>query len=145
MIVDTSAVVAVLLGEPGADDLVRTLLADPRPRMSAATFVELSAVVAQKGAPQQHRRVASLLDHLGVEVVALTPEHARIAAAAYREYGRGSGHPARLNLGDCFSYALASALDEPLLHVGDDFARTDLRPAPSPPPSPPSTPAPAPD
>ncbi|UZN03934.1 type II toxin-antitoxin system VapC family toxin [Cellulomonas sp. S1-8] len=129
MIVDTSAVVAILLGEPGADELVRSVLADPRPRMSAPTFVELSAVVAQKGAPQQRRRVESLLERLGIEVVAMTPEHARIAADAYRELGRGSGHPARLNLGDCFSYALATEQDEPLLFVGDDFSHTDLRPA----------------
>lgn len=132
MIVDTSAVVAILLGEPHAEALARTVLRAPRARMSAATFVELSAVVAQRGAPQQRRRVEHLLDRLGVEVVALTPEHARLAAEAYREFGRGSGHPARLNLGDCFSYALASALDEPLLFVGDDFARTDLRAAWSP-------------
>ncbi|MDQ0424847.1 type II toxin-antitoxin system VapC family toxin [Cellulomonas iranensis] len=129
MIVDTSAVVAILLGEPHAEALARTALSAPHARMSAATFVELSAVVAQRDAPQQRRRVEHVLDRLGVEVVALTPEHARLAAEAYREFGRGSGHPARLNLGDCFSYALASALDEPLLFVGDDFARTDLRPA----------------
>jgi len=129
VIVDTSAVVAILLGEPGADDLARAVLADPRPRMSAATFVELAAVVHQNGAPQQRRRLDALLDRLGVEVVAMTPEHARIAAEAYRDFGRGSGHPARLNLGDCFAYVLAAAEDEPLLFVGDDFSRTDLRPA----------------
>ncbi|WP_029288371.1 type II toxin-antitoxin system VapC family toxin [Cellulomonas sp. HZM] len=129
MIVDTSAVVAILLGEPGWDALARAVLADPAPRMSAATFVELSAVVWQKGAPQQHRRVETLLERLGIEVVALTPEHARVAAEAYREFGRGSGHPARLNLGDCFAYALAAVRDEPLLFVGDDFRHTDLRAA----------------
>jgi len=129
MIVDTSAIVAILLGEPGSDDLVRAVLADPHPRMSAATFVELAAVAAQRTAPEQRRRFESLLDRLGIEVVAMTPEHARIAADAYRDFGRGSGHPARLNLGDCFSYALASAEDAPLLHVGDDFRHTDIRTA----------------
>nr|WP_225224467.1 type II toxin-antitoxin system VapC family toxin [Cellulomonas sp. JH27-2] len=116
-----------MLGEPGADDLARALLADPHPRMSAATYVELAAVVAQRSSPQQRRRLEALLDKLKVEVVSLTPEHARIAAEAYREFGRGSGHAARLNLGDCFSYALAASRDEPLLFVGDDFRHTDVR------------------
>ena len=129
MIVDTSAVVAILLGEQGADNLARALLADPHPRMSAATYVELAAVVAQRSSPQQRRRFEALLDKLGIEIVSLTPEHTRIAAEAYREFGRGSGHPGRLNLGDCFSYALAAANDEPLLFVGDDFRHTDVRAA----------------
>lgn len=130
MIVDTSAVIAILFDEPRAERLGRALLAADRPRMSAASFVELSAVVASRALPQQRRRLDALLDRLGIEVVALTPEHARLAAEAYRDYGRGSGHPARLNLGDCFAYALAAAEDEPLLFVGDDFTRTDLRAVP---------------
>ncbi len=129
MIVDTSAVVAILLGEPEADALVAALLSAPGARMSAATYVELAAVVAARAAPQQHRRLDALLHRIGVEVVALTPEHATLAAAAYRAFGRGSGHPARLNLGDCYAYALATAADEPLLFVGDDFSRTDVRTA----------------
>jgi ribonuclease VapC len=127
VIVDTSAVVAVLLGEPPADRIV-DLLIGREAAMSAATLTELGIVVGRL-APQQARRLDALLTEWQVEVVPFTAEHARIARDAYRDYGRGSGHPARLNLGDCFAYALATERRDELLFVGDDFARTDLRAA----------------
>ncbi|ANC32278.1 type II toxin-antitoxin system VapC family toxin [Isoptericola dokdonensis] len=127
MIVDTSAVVAVLLGEPPADRIV-DLLIGREAAMSAATLTELGIVVGRL-APQQARRLDALLTEWQVEVVPFTAEHARIARDAYRDYGRGSGHPARLNLGDCFAYALATERRDELLFVGDDFVRTDLRAA----------------
>lgn len=125
MIVDTSAIVALLLDEPEAVDIARLLAAGPA-RMSAATLVELHAVAAGHLSPAQHRRVERLLVEAEVEIVPFTAEHARVAGQALRDYGRGSGHPARLNLGDAYSYALAASTGEPLLFVGDDFTHTDL-------------------
>jgi ribonuclease VapC len=126
MIVDTSAVVSIALGEPGADRLTRLLLDDPFPKLSAATLVEINAVLMRRLRPEDQRRVEQLMGLWGVEVVAFDAEQARMASEAYRDFGRGSGHPANLNFGDCFSYALARISGEPLLYVGEDFARTDI-------------------
>lgn len=125
MIVDTSAIVALLLGEPPADDIAR-LLAEGPSRMSAATLVELHAVAAHRLSPVQQRRLERLLVEADVEIVPFTEEQARVAGAALRDFGRGSGHPAQLNLGDAYAYALAATTGEPLLFVGDDFSHTDL-------------------
>ena len=133
MIVDTSAVIAILKGEPGHEILSKTVLADPDPQLSAATAVELYAVADVPGQPAQARRVDALLKALRVRIVPFDEEQSSIARAAYHDFGRGSGHPAKLNLGDCFSYALAAQTGEPLLFVGDDFTHTDLQPAASPP------------
>ncbi|WP_402469905.1 type II toxin-antitoxin system VapC family toxin [Isoptericola aurantiacus] len=127
MIVDASAVIAALLGEPGADQIVDLLLDRPA-AMSAATLAELGIVVGRL-APQQTRRLDALLAECEVEIVPFTAEHATLARDAYRDFGRGSGHPARLNLGDCFTYALAVDRGDELLFVGDDFSRTGVRPA----------------
>ncbi len=129
MIVDTSAIVAIFSGEDGSDALVDAILAADKVEISAATLVELYAVLDRRSAPEQRRRLDSLLQALRVEVVAFTAEHATIAREAHRDFGRGSGHRAGLNLGDCFSYALATERREPLLYVGQDFAHTDVRPA----------------
>ena len=129
MIVDTSALVAVLRGEPEADRIIRTVLASGGAKIAAPTLVELYAVADSRDVPEQRRRLDDLLTDLGVVAVPFTVEHAAIAREAYRDYGRGSGHPARLNLGDTHSYALARATGESLLFVGDDFTRTDLTPA----------------
>lgn len=129
MIVDTSALVAIVVGESGFDALVAAIRSADRAAVSAATLVELYAVLDRRVGPEQRRRLDALLEALGLEVLDFTPEHAAIAREAYRDFGRGSGHPARLNLGDCFSYALATQRREPLLFVGEDFARTDVRPA----------------
>lgn len=129
MIVDTSALVAILRGEPNADRYVDALISSSRPRMSAASLVEASVVVDANRDPVLSRRLDELLDAAGVHIEPLTEDHARIARQAYRDFGKGSGHPAGLNLGDCFSYALAAASGEPLLFKGDDFSHTDLSPA----------------
>ncbi|MDR0416959.1 MAG: type II toxin-antitoxin system VapC family toxin [Propionibacteriaceae bacterium] len=129
MIVDTSAVVAILEGEPGHEALARAILADPEPKMSAATAVELYAVADRRGQPAQSRRVDALLAALRLRIVSFDQAQAALAREAYRDFGKGSGHPARLNLGDCFSYALAAHTGEPLLFTGGDFAHTDLQPA----------------
>lgn len=97
--------------------------------MSAATLLELSVVVDAKRDPVRSGRLDELLRSSDVETMDVTAEQAHIARAAYRDFGRGSGHPARLNFGDCFSYALAKVTGEPLLFKGDDFGHTDLRSA----------------
>ena len=129
MILDTSAIVAILRGEPDSGALTDAILSDAAPKISAATAVELYAVADGRGQPAQARRVDALLEALNVQFVPFDAAQARLARAAYRDFGRGSGHPARLNLGDCFSYALAAQTGEPLLFVGHDFTATDLRPA----------------
>ena len=96
------------------------------PKTSAATVVEVAAVLARRLAPEDLRRVERLIDQLGIETVPFDAEQAASARRAYRAYGRGSGHRAGLNLGDCYSYALADITGEPLLYVGDDFAHTDI-------------------
>lgn len=97
--------------------------------MSAATLVEARIVATGKGGLAARRRLEALLRQAAVEVVPFDGEQADAAVDAHLAYGRGSGHPARLNLGDTYSYALAYVRDEPLLFVGDDFARTDVRSA----------------
>lgn len=127
MIVDTSAVVAVFLAEPHSERIV-DLLFDRPAAMSAATLAELGIVIGRL-APQHNRRLDALLVDCEIEIVPFTAAHAALARTAYRDYGRGSGHPARLNLGDCFTYALAVDRRDELLFVGDDFTHTDLIPA----------------
>ena len=126
MIVDTSAIVAILNQEPEAEAFIAKLAADPDPQISAATAVELYAVTDQRGDPGQARRVDQLLETLSIRQIPFDAEQAQLARAAYRDYGKGSGHPAKLNLGDCFSYALAAHTGLPLLCKGDDFPHTDL-------------------
>ncbi|PWJ26873.1 ribonuclease VapC [Branchiibius hedensis] len=130
MIVDTSALVAVLKAEAGWERIVATVEAAPSLLMSAATYVELGIVVDRRGGSAGTRRADNLLRSWRVEVTDVTVRQANIARAAYRDFGKGTGHPAQLNFGDCFAYALAVERDEPLLFVGDDFSHTDVRVAP---------------
>lgn len=129
MIVDTSALVAIYLGESGFEELVDTLLTADSVEIAAPSLVELYAVLDRRSSPEGRRRLDALLEMVGVRVAPFTEKHARLTREAYRDFGRGSEHPARLNLGDCFSYALASERDSTLLFVGDDFSQTDVRPA----------------
>lgn len=129
MIVDSSAVVAVISEEPDAAAFTEAMIRAGRLRMSAATYLETSIVVDARRDPVAVRVVDTILGRFGVEVEAFTAEHADIARAAYRDFGKGTGHPARLNFGDCFAYALAKATGEPLLYKGDDFGHTDIRSA----------------
>ncbi|MGN6333857.1 MAG: type II toxin-antitoxin system VapC family toxin [Motilibacteraceae bacterium] len=129
MIVDTSAVIAILREEPDAERYVEALGAAPGAALSAATYVEAAVVVDASGDPVLSARFDELLRVAGIVVEPLTAEHAALARAAYRDFGKGSGHPARLNFGDCFSYALARANDDTLLFKGNDFSHTDVRPA----------------
>jgi len=129
MIIDSSAVIGIFNSEPEADELEDALISARNRRMSAATLVELYVVIDGKRDPVRSARLDELLQRSDVEIVDVTAEQASIARAAHRDYGKGSGHPARLNFGDCFSYALAKVTGEPLLFKGDDFGHTDLTPA----------------
>lgn len=128
MIIDSSAIIAILFQEPERAAFQERISGSGTARISAATLVEITAVLASRSRELEH--VADqLITDSDVAVEPLTEARAEIARDAYRRYGRGSGHPARLNLGDCFSYALAKDLDLPLLYKGDDFSHTDVRSA----------------
>lgn len=130
MIVDTSALVAILRAEPDAESFALALAADHAPRMSVANYLEAAIVIDSARDPVASRQVDKLVARAGLALEPVTAEQARVARAAYRDFGRGSGHPAKLSFGDCFAYALARCADEPLLFKGDDFGHTDVEPAP---------------
>jgi ribonuclease VapC len=125
LVVDTSAAVAVLAGETAGAGIIEHLDAATTRVMSAATMVELGIVLEARFGPVGSAVVDRFLRDAAVEVVAVDEDQARAAIAAWRRYGRDK-HPAALNLGDCFTYALAAARSLPVLCVGNDFAATDL-------------------
>lgn len=125
MIVDTSAIIAVLTDEPEATHF-RRLITMNLTRMSAATYVETGVVIDRLGMPEKSRLLDKFLSAAETSIEPVTTEQANIARAAYRDFGKGTGHKAQLNFGDCFSYALAIELGEPLLFKGDDFTHTDV-------------------
>jgi ribonuclease VapC len=127
VIVDASALIAISRGEAEAAICFRTLLDSPLTRISAANWLEATIVVDGWRDPEASRELDALVERFKVTVEPVTIHQARIAREAYRQFGRGSGHPAKLNFGDCFAYALAKDLDEPLLFVGQDFVHTDVR------------------
>ena len=124
MVVDTSAVMAILLAERDARSYADALAGAGSTVMSAASYVELTIVALSRGARGRAELEAMLTDAL-IEIVPVTVDQAHLAADAYESYGRGR-HPAPLNFGDCFAYALAKTRNEPLPFKGDDFARTDV-------------------
>ena len=126
MIIDTSAIVAILRGESGAAAFAEAIEAARARRISAATYVEIGAVIDGARDPVASRLVDDLIATAGIVIEPVTADQARIAREAYRDFGKGSGHPAGLNFGDCFAYALAKAFGEPLLFKGDDFSQTDV-------------------
>lgn len=126
MIVDTSAIVAILRAEPDAEVFATLLAGATDPRMSAGTFLEAAIVVDANGDPVLSGRFDDVIAAAGIRVEPVTAEQAALARAAYRSFGKGSGHPAGLNFGDCFAYALARATGDGLLFKGDDFAHTDV-------------------
>jgi ribonuclease VapC len=129
MIVDTSALIAILRDEPEAPACATAIEAASRRRISAANFVEAAIVIDASRDPVASRRFEDLVREAQLVVEPVTEAQARIARHAYRDFGKGSGHPARLNFGDCFAYALARATGEPLLFKGNDFVHTDIVPA----------------
>ena len=127
MIVDSSVLIALILREPGHQKVGRVLRVEDTLRMSTATWVELGVVADRRLSEVNQHRLDAMIDGLGIVLVPLSVAQARRARQAHRRYGPGSGSSARLNMGDCFSYALAIELDEPLLFVGDDFTHTDVQ------------------
>jgi ribonuclease VapC len=128
VIIDTSAIMAILRDEPDAPQLGEALTQAASVSISAATLVEACMVTEGRAGPPVRDRLERLLAAGRVEVVPFTAEHAAVAADGWRRFGKGR-HPAALNLGDCFAYALAKARGEPLLFKGDDFSKTDIKAA----------------
>lgn len=126
MIVDASALIAILRDEPDATSFARAIESAASRRISAANFVEAAVVIDGSRDPIASRRFDEFLQEAQVVIEPVTEVQARIAREAYRDFGRGSGHPAGLNFGDCFAYALAKAIGEPLLFKGNDFVHTDV-------------------
>ncbi len=126
MIVDTSALIAILRNEPDAGALEETILHSDGVAISAANYLEAAIVVDAQSNPILSRRLDEYLQLAGIQIAEVTPRQAAIARYAYRDFGKGSGHPARLNFGDCLAYALAKDRDETLLFVGRDFTHTDV-------------------
>jgi ribonuclease VapC len=129
VIVDSSAVVAILTEEPEAAHFSDKIAAARILRMSVANFFEAGIVLDSKRSNAISRKLDELVRSAGIHLTAVDEAQARIAREAYRDFGKGSGHKAQLNFGDCFAYALAKAQNEPLLFKGSDFAHTDVRPA----------------
>ena len=126
MIADTSAIIAILRAEREAKVYAQAIAKASSRRISAVSFVESAAVIDANRDPIASRKFDELLREAEFVIEPVTEAQARIAREAYRDFGRGSGHPARLNFGDCFAYALAKALNEHLLFKGDDFTKTDI-------------------
>jgi ribonuclease VapC len=121
MVIDSSALIALLLGEPETADFVAAIAAASSRVVSAPTYLETAIVILARSGPKAQEKLDRLLNDLEIEVVSFARDQAALAATAYRQYGKGSGHAAGLNFGDCFSYALAKLRNEPLLFKGDDF------------------------
>lgn len=129
MILDTSAIVAILRDEAEAPLFAKAIERADHRRISAINYVEAAAVIDASRDPIASRRFDDLLQEAEVNVESVTEAQARIARQAYHDFGKGSGHAARLNFGDCFAYALAKVKREPMLFKGDDFSHTDVTPA----------------
>lgn len=126
MVLDTSALLAILFGEPEMDGMVRAIAADESRLVGAATVVEASAVMKARKGPGGEVALDALLRRLSAETVPVTSPAAALARLAYGRFGKGVGSPAVLNYGDCLAYGVAMSLGEPLLFKGDDFSQTDV-------------------
>lgn len=128
MVIDTSAVVAILTGEAESDRCVRALNEAESLQMSAASVLEVAMVVGSRYGDVARKKFDRWLENSAVEVMVVTRDQVEMAREGFRRFGKGR-HPAALNFGDCFSYGLAIALAESLLFCGQDFSRTDVRAA----------------
>jgi ribonuclease VapC len=126
MIIDTSAIIAILRDEPEAMSCARAIADATERRVSAVNFVESAVVIDASRDPIASRRFDDFITEANIFIEPVTEIQAKIARDAYRDFGKGSGHPAKLNFGDCFAYALAKAIGEPLLFKGGDFSHTDI-------------------
>ena len=129
MIVDTSALIAIVKQEPEAASIATAMENAKVLRISTGMLLEAFIVADGYRIPKFSARLEEIVEHPRMTIEPFTREQARIARQAYRDYGKGSGHPANLNFGDCFSYAQARDKREPILYKGDDFVHTDLRSA----------------
>jgi ribonuclease VapC len=125
VILDTSPLIAILAGEPDAELYIQAISRAPRCRISAGNFIELSIVVESQFAGEALRQCDALFRRVGIVIEPVTVEHAHLARQAFHDFGKGR-HPAGLNFGDCFAYALAKHTGEPLLFKGSDFLQTDV-------------------
>ena len=125
MIVDTSALLAILYREADAERYEHLIAATPNCRMSVANALEASIVLEGRGGTEAGLELNAFLESAGIELAPVTLQQLAAARRAWRRFGKGN-HPAALNFGDCFAYALAAATGEPLLYKGDDFSRTDI-------------------
>lgn len=128
MIVDSSALIAIVAVEDDADVFIEALSGAAEAAIGAPTMLEAAVVAAGRG-PFGTRRFDQLVSAANLQILAFTAEHAEVARLAYRDFGRGSGHRAGLNFGDCMAYAMATVAERPLLFKGDDFTHTDIRSA----------------
>jgi ribonuclease VapC len=128
MIIDTSAVLAVLLAEKDAKRYASAIAEAGVRLTSAANYLEAGIVIDNQIGPSAGRQFDALISRADIRIEAVTREHADLARQAYLDYGKGN-HPARLNFGDCFAYALSKHTDHPLLFKGDDLSKTDVSPA----------------
>jgi len=126
MVIDSSALIALLLGEPETERFVAAIAAAPSRLMSAGSYLETAIVITGRLGPGAKETLDRLMDELSIAIFPVLRDHADAAVAAYLRYGRGSGHLANLNFGDCFAYALAKSMAEPLLYKGNDFVHTDI-------------------
>lgn len=129
MIIDTSALIAILRAEDDASEMAYAIERAQARRISAASYLETAVVIDASRDPIASRRFDELVDTAELRVEPVTYDQARIARDAYRDFGKGSGHKAGLNFGDCFAYALAKSTGEALLFKGNDFGHTDITPA----------------
>lgn len=125
MIIDSSALAAILLQEPEAESFFDLIIDDPQRKISAASILEISIVFHRKKGRNENQRIDRIVSALGLEIVGIDTDQLRFARDAFVRYGKGH-HPAQLNFGDCFSYALAKQTGEPLLYKGTDFSLTDI-------------------
>jgi ribonuclease VapC len=126
MVIDTSAIVAILLGEPEADALIATIAAARERVIGAPTLVEAAAILLARKGPAGEVALDALLQRLDIEVVPMSTDAAVAARSAYQRYGKGVGSPGVLNYGDCLAYGVAAASGAPLLFKGNDFPQTDI-------------------
>jgi len=126
MVIDSSALIAILTGEQEAVHFAKAIEKDPFRLMSTASWLETAIVIEARFGPLGGEEFDKLIQIAQIHIEAVTAEQAAVARIAYRNYGKGRGHPAGLNFGDCFSYALAKVTGEPLLFKGDDFTHTDI-------------------
>jgi ribonuclease VapC len=129
MIIDTSALLAILRAEPEARSCAQVIEQSAVCRISAGNLLEAAIVVDSSRDPIASRRLDDFMHAANIVVEPVTREQIQIGRTAYRDFGKGSGHPAQLNFGDCFAYALARDMGEPLLFKGHDFVHTDVMPA----------------